>query len=201
MRRMMAVLWSVWAVGLGAVATPASAQDRQGFWIGAGGGFGSAGVSCDDCGASDREGSGVGYLKAGWTLGPRVLLGGELNLWSKTQRVEEGTELTVDLYNASVTLTAYPAAGRGFFVKGGAGASFVDTEIKAGGSSLTASLGTGLGLTGGAGYDIRVSRRVSVTPAVNVWYGRPGDLKILGETFASKWRHNVVDFTVGITFH
>ena len=59
----------------------------------------------------------------------------------------------------------------------------------------------GLGLLAGAGYDLRVGRNISITPAVDVWYGQPGDLTFGSETLARNWKHNVVDFTVGITFH
>jgi len=57
-----------------------------------------------------------------------------------------------------------------------------------------------VGLLAGAGYDIRVGRNISITPAVNYWYGWAGDLAFGGE-LSTNWKHNVVDFTVGITFH
>ena len=55
-------------------------QDRQGFWIGFGGGYGSAEASADCEGCSgDREGSFTGFIKLGGTLNDRVLLGVEGN--------------------------------------------------------------------------------------------------------------------------
>ena len=171
-------------------------QERHGFWIGLGGGLGSADATCDDCGQGDRENSGVGYLKLGGTLNERLLLGGEMNVWTKEQ---EG--VTLNLYNATGTLTFYPQASSGFFLKGGVGISFVDTEFREGSTTITVDLGTGLGLLAGAGYDLRVGRNISITPAVDFWYGQPGDLTFGSETLARNWKHNVVDFTVGITFH
>ena len=171
-------------------------QERQGFWLGIGGGYGSADASCDECDGGDRQGSGAGYVKLGWTLNDRVLLGGEFNLWTKEQDV-----VTVNFYNASGTLTFYPQGASGFFLKGGVGASFVDTEVVDGGTRITADLGSGLGLVAGVGYDLRVARIISITPAVNFLYGQPGDLVVAGETLARNWKQNVVDFTVGITFH
>lgn len=188
------------AVSWVASASPASAglhpQERHGFWIGVGGGLGSADATCDDCGEGDRENGGVGYLKLGGTLSERLLLGGEMNVWTKEQ---EG--VTLNLYNATATLTFYPQASSGFFLKGGVGVGFVDTQIRENSTTITVDMGTGLGLLAGAGYDLRVGKNISITPAVNFWYGQPGDLKFGSETLASNWKHNVVDFTVGITLH
>ena len=62
----------------------AHAQAREGFWIGVGGGYGSVGVSCDECSGEDRESGGTGYVRGGWTLNQRTLVGIDFNFWSKT---------------------------------------------------------------------------------------------------------------------
>lgn len=180
----------------------ASAQGRKGFSFGVGGGFGSADATCDDCGSGNRESSGSGYVKGGYALNEHLLLGVEFNLWSKTYDVPglDNASSTVNVYNVSGTLTFYPQVSSGLFVKGGAGASLLDLEVKASGSKLTADVGKGPGLIVGAGYDIPVGKRVAITPAVNYWYGQIGDVKVLGESLATGWKHNVIDFTVGITF-
>ncbi len=185
----------VWLAGAGSAAA-GHPQERQGFWLGIGGGYGSADATCDECGEGNREGGGVGYLKLGWTLNESVLLGGEVNAWAKEQ---EGVWL--NLYNASVTVTLYPTGSSGIFLKGGVGGSFVETEAQFDGSRISADLGSGFGLLAGIGYDLRVARMVSITPSVNFWYGEPGDLTLGTETFARNWKQNVVDFTVGVTFH
>jgi hypothetical protein len=194
-RRMVLAICVVWLAGAGR-ASAEHAQERQGFWLGIGGGYGSADATCDECDGGNREGGVAGYLKLGWTLTDRVLLGGEFNVWTKEQ---EGVR--VNFYNASGTLTVYPQPSAGFFLKGGVGGAFVDTEVVEGGTRITADLGSGLGLLAGVGYDVRVARNVSITPAVNFWYGRPGDLVVSGVTIARNWKQNVVDFTVGVTFH
>jgi hypothetical protein len=175
----------------------ASAQERSGFWIGLGGGIGSAGIGCDDdCDGGEREWAPAGYVKLGGTLSKRVLLGAEFNLWFDEQ---EGT--TLNFYDAVATVTFYPQRTSGFFLKGGVGAAFLDMEFRDDDTTITVDLGTGLGVLAGAGYDFRVGRRTSITPAVNFWHGWPGDIKLGGETVFSNFRYNVVDFTVGVTFH
>ncbi len=129
-----------------------------------------------------------------------MIIRAECGLWSKTYDFPElGGDATLNMYNASGTATYYPQRSGGLFVKGGAGVAFIDMSVKVAGSSLSADLGKRLGLIAGGGYDIPVGR-IAITPAVNVWYGQLGDLKILGETFATHWKQNVVDFTIGISF-
>ena len=65
-----------------AIAQPIT---RQGFWIGLGVGGGSAQPNCSYpiCG-SDRLGGTSGYVGLGSTLSPHVRLGGEFNLWRRS---------------------------------------------------------------------------------------------------------------------
>lgn len=171
-------------------------QDRQGFWIGFGGGYGSAfaEADCQDCGGGSREGSFTAFVKLGGTLNQRVLLGVESNAWIKE---EEGVTLT--LGSATATLTFYPQASSGFFLKGGAGLSYVSTDLSSGTLSVSVSK-TGWGVLAGAGYDLRLGRNFSLTPCINYHYGKPGDLSADGETLPG-WKQNVVSFELGITFH
>lgn len=169
-------------------------QERQGFWIGFGGGYGTADASCDDCEGEGREGSYTGFVKLGGTLNERVLLGVEMNLWMK-----EEDDVTLTLGSMTGTVTFYPQASSGFFLKAGVGASFVDTDFYVGTLSVTTSK-TGWGVLAGLGYDLRVGRNVSLTPSVNFYYGQPGDLVFDGEELLG-WKQNVVSFELGITFH
>ena len=63
------------------------AQTRQGFWVGGGMGYGSLGLSCEGCGDIDREGGLSGYAKLGGTLRQNILLGVEMNGWTKSEGV------------------------------------------------------------------------------------------------------------------
>ena len=197
--RLLIVL-SVWALWSVAMPSAATAQERDGFWFGIGGGGGSAAITCDDC-DEGRENSGVAGIRLGWTLTKRLLIGGELNVWDKAFAVDEGVKATAGLYNVAGTLTFYPKVTSGFFVKGGAGMSAADLQFNVAGTNVTVDVGTGPGLIAGAGYDFRVGRKVSVTPAVNVWYGQLGDVSLAGAPPLKNWKHNVIDFTLGITFH
>jgi hypothetical protein len=170
-------------------------QERRGFWIGLGAGYGSAGVGCDGCEGSERQDSFAGSLRLGGTLNERVLLGFESNGWIKEQ---EGVTVTLGSFTGTVTF--YPQARSGFFLKGGVGLSYIDTEVRDG--SLSASLSkTGWGVLAGLGYDLRVGRNISITPLVNYYYGKPGDLEFEGETAFGGWSQNVVSLEIGITFH
>ena len=197
MRGRWIVVWSflVSCLAFPPVASAGHPQERQGFWISIGIGAGSAQVTCDDC-AGNRETAGVARVALGGTVRPNLLLGLDLNGWEKK---EEG--VTVNLYNALPTVTLYPRTSSGFFVKAGAGFSFADNDIRDDSTTITVDFGNGLGLVAGAGYDVRVGRNVSITPAASFWYGRHGNVLFGGETLFGNWRHNVVDFTVGITFH
>jgi hypothetical protein len=87
------------------------------------------------------------------------------------------------------------------FIKGGVGLSMVDTQFREGSATVTIDPGYGLGVIVGAGYDVRVGKNVSITPAVNFWYGKPGNVPHDGDPLFTNWKQNVVDFTVGVTFH
>lgn len=170
-------------------------QVREGFWIGFGGGYGSAKGRCDGCDGGSREGSFTGFLKLGGTLNKHVLLGVETNAWTKSQ-----DNVTLTLGSFAGTVTYYPQAASGFFLKGGVGASYVSTDVQEGSVNTSVSK-TGWGVLAGLGYDVRVGRNISITPCVNYFYGQPGDISIQGETALGGWKQDVIDFGIGITFH
>src|SRR2546430_12823062 len=83
-------------------------QAREGFWIGFGFGYGSAKPSCDGCGTLDSRGGFTGFLKLGGTLSKQVLLGGEVNAWTKAD-----SGVTDQLGNVSAAVYYYPAVSSG----------------------------------------------------------------------------------------
>lgn len=167
------------------------AQRRDGFWIGFGLGYGTANISCDDCGSGPRTGGVTGFLKLGGTPSRNVLIGGTVNAWSHSSG-----GATETMGNVTASVSVYPLAASGLFVTGGLGFSNYDVN-----TSPSVS-GTGWGFTTGVGYDIRVGRTVSLTPVMSFVFGGVGELQqSSGGTFATGWKQNVVDFGLGVTFH
>lgn len=129
-------------------------QARQGFWFNAGLGAGSLG--CADCG--DRVNSLSGNLSIGGTISPRFLLGAGTTGWTKS---EDGVTLSAGTLDARVRF--YPSATGGFFLTGGLGLGTVRATVPVFGTDSEIGVGALVGL----GYDIRVSRNVSITPYFN----------------------------------
>jgi hypothetical protein len=172
------------------IAAAQHPQVHQGFWIGFGFGYGSSNISCDGCPSTSRESGGAGFIKLGGTLSDKVLLGGEINAWTKSSG-----GVTADLGNVSFAAYLYPQPKSGFFVKGGVG--FATTRLHNSGTATA----NGYGFVMGLGYDIRVGTNISITPVGNFYYGSDGDLNESGTTLETGWKHNVYDFGLGITFH
>jgi hypothetical protein len=147
------------AVLLASSASAQQAQTRQGFWVGGGMGYGSMGLSCTGCVDVGRTAGISGYAKVGGTLRPNILLGVEMNGWTKN----EGSA-TITMGNFSGAAYWYPMATQGLFIKGGAGYSVLAVD-----DGSTSANDSGFGLLGGVGYDIRVGRNLSITPVAN-WF-------------------------------
>ncbi len=146
----------VCSLTLGAVPAAAQkpVQTRHGFWFNVGIGYGSLG--CKDC--SSQTGGLSGGLSLGGTLGPNWLVGVGTTGWTKSQN---GATLTVGTLDARVRF--YPTAKGGFFLTGGIGLGSISAGVSGFGSSSEAGVGLVLGL----GFDMHISRSVSLTPFLN----------------------------------
>jgi hypothetical protein len=156
------------------------AQTRDGFWLSGGMGYGSLGLGCEGCADVGREGGLSGYAKLGGTLRQNILLGVEMNGWTKS---EGGA--TISMGNFSGAAYWYPMATQGLFVKAGAGYSILAVDDGFGSAN-----DSGFGLLGGVGYDVRVGRNLSITPVANWFRG--------GFEGGSA---NVLQFGRGVTSH
>ncbi len=166
-------------------------QRRDGFWIGFGLGYGTSNVTCDICGSGPRQDGITGFVKLGGAPSRNLLIGGAINGWSHS----DGS-VTETMTNLTASVYLYPDANSGLFVTGGLG--FSNYHV----NSAPSFDGTGWGLTGGVGYDIRVGRDVSLTPVVHYMYGGVGDVNQAGfGAVRTQWKQNVVDFGLGVTFH
>jgi hypothetical protein len=178
-----------------ATASAAHPQERKGFWIGLGFGYGWANPSCEGCLDVEGDGASTFTLRLGWALNQKVLLGGEFDLWWN-----EREEDSLVLYNPMLTVHFYPSEASGFFLKGGIGGSYGEREAFIDNNTrVTTELGSGFGFLAGAGYDIRVGRKISITPALSYWAGRSMDVEF--DNTVRDWKHDVVDITVAVTFH
>jgi hypothetical protein len=140
-------------------AVAQQAQTREGLWVGGGMGYGSLGLSCDGCGDVGRTGGLSGYAKVGGTLRSNILIGVEMNGWTKS---EAGARVTMG--NLSGAAYWYPMLTQGLFIKAGAGYSALSAD-----DGTDSGTDSGFGILGGVGYDIRVGRNLSLTPVAN-WF-------------------------------
>ncbi|HEV8400300.1 MAG TPA: hypothetical protein VGQ18_10745 [Gemmatimonadales bacterium] len=186
----MRARWFLLAALLPSSLAAQNPQTREGFWIGFGVGQGNLAWSCDGCTDQDHGGP-TGFLRLGGTPSKKVLLGAELNFWS----LDFGaTEITAG-YTA-FTAYWYPSATGGLFLKGGFGGAIYTRKTAA---SEASSPGGALVL--GAGYDIRVGQKLSITPMLSFWGSNKADLKDNGTTIETGFRHTGGTLQVGITFH
>jgi hypothetical protein len=174
------------------VFAQASANPRQGFWVGVGLGLGSSGADCSDC-TTDRTNGMSGYLRLGGTISRSLLVGVESNGWVHS---ESGVDETLGF--GSVVAVWYPSATGGFFLKVGLGA--MSYKAADGVDEVTA---TGAAGSFGLGYDFRVSKNMSITPFLNSLATSNTDFKWNGETIATNadFKVNLVQVGVGLTWH
>ena len=135
---------------------PVSAQT----WYTIGAGAGGTRVDCDNCEAIERFWSGSGYLRAGGTLGENVRVGGELVFWQKSL---EGSEAYLRAIEGIVLW--HPSPPGGFFGQAGLGLGRIRNVFTTEGTTVRASE-TGLSVMVGVGYDLRVGKRVFLTPSL-----------------------------------
>lgn len=165
---------------------------RHGVWAGFGLGGGSAEMDCSSC--SNFRFTGLsGYVRLGFTLSRRVLLGVESVGW-----VHSSSGIAERIGVASLVALWYPIPSGALYVKFGYGGMSYHAEE--GGDVLTAKARTpSLGL----GYELRVRRNISLVPFVNglasssVQQYRNGVPVGNGNDFSL----NLVQFGVGATWH
>ncbi len=136
-------------------------QTRQGFFINFG--FGAGSLGCDDCDDgeddSDDRLNGINFqLRAGGTLSQRLLIGGEINGFTKSEN-----DVTLTVTQIGPIVQFYPSAQGGFFLKGGLGLSTIEVDV--GSFNFEEE---GFGLTLGLGFDARVGRNFALTPYFDI---------------------------------
>ena len=165
---------------------------REGFWIGFGGGSGSAGLDCSTC-ATDRIGAFSGYLRMGGTVSQTLLLGGEANGWFHSQ-----SGVTEDIAYVAFVALWYPIRTGALYLKAGIGGMSYRGDD--GIDTLTANAPAG---SLGIGYEFRVGRKFSVVPYLNSLASSSVTLKLDGQPISSgeSIKITLVQVGVGLTWH
>jgi len=186
-----ATLLAVAGSALGLASEDASAQGRRdGQWlaVGLGGGFDQ--VACSVCAGTPKPGP-AGLVRFGGTLGDRVLLGGELDAWTRS---DDGVRQLMGALMAIVLL--YPDANARFHVKAGLGA--VGFRASEDGDDLTA---LSFGVTGGLGYDLPINVTLSMTPFASLTLAPFSKLHFNGDLAQSGTTLGLLQGGLALTWH
>jgi hypothetical protein len=169
----------------------AAAQNsyRHGFWIGAGIGNARADLACRVC-VDDTKGELSGYLRAGFTLKPSLLLGLEA---TRTQNSEDGVD---EHYNGISAVVLFYPGRSGLYFKGGMG--ILDYKASDTSDEFTART---LAVSFGLGYEVRVARQFSVVPFVNLTGTTSGDLSFNGQRVTTDANFSLLQAGIGVTMH
>jgi hypothetical protein len=186
---------AVFVTATSAVAQDTHPQVRDGFTVSFGFGGGSAGATCGGCN-SDREKAPSGYLRLGGAVRPNLIIGGEVNGWSKKE-TDQGFESTVTIATVNAIAQWYPQTTTGFFLIGGVGLGSMEVKATATGLGSFSDRTNGLGYQVGTGYDIRLARNFSLTPFVTYFATAGGTVESSNE----KANGNVFHFGIGFTWH
>jgi hypothetical protein len=164
-------------------------QTRSGFTISFGFGSGSATFDCDGCDTGSQS-AGTGYFRMGGTVRPNLIIGGEVNGWTKSQG---GATLSIVSFDAVAQW--YPSVTGGFYVDAGIGTGSITAEYDIGGGTLTQTQ-HGLGYQIGAGYDWRVGRNFSLSPYAKYFSAQTGS-----SGNGDKLNAKVFHLGLGFTWH
>ena len=160
------------------------AGGRHGFWLGLG--VGAGGESYDlepSAGYSEVLYRPTISLRLGGTVSQHLRLGAEVLSW-----INENGPATESLSSALLVAQFYPAASAGLYLKGGLGIGRNAVDFQDG-------YGTGdTGFAGliGAGYELRLGRRIYLNPVIDL-VGHRYDNRLGGS-----YRERLVNFGLGI---
>lgn len=159
---------------------------RAGFWGGVGVGAGGESFDLlDGVGYSSELYKPTVSLRLGGTVNQHLRLGGELLAW-----IDDQGEQTASLSSFLFIAQAYPASATGFYLKGGLGVGRNAVDFRSG-----FDVGdTGFAGLVGAGWELRLGRRVYLNPAVDLvehrYTGRGGD----------RYHERLINFGLGVLF-
>jgi len=186
----------------GFLATGAEAQrpHRTGLWIETGGGVGYVRIASSGSTPVTSAPGSTSYLTVGVLLSDNVLLGVE-----NAGFVDEmlgffrgDTSSVAQTWSLAVVVLWYPWRS-GLFAKGGVGvAQGTFTVSPTGGGAPITARGTGVGLNFGAGYDLKISRKIALTGCLCADIAGIGDV-VLPSTRIDDMIASIYHITIGIT--
>ena len=159
---------------------------RAGFWGGVGlGAGGEAFDLLDGAGYSRELYKPTISVRLGGTVDQHLRLGGELLSW-----IDDQGGQTASLSSVLFIAQAYPLSTAGFYLKGGLGVGRNAVDFRNG-----LDVGdTGFAGLVGAGWELRVGRRIYLNPAIDLvghrYTGRAGD----------RYHERLLNFGLGILF-
>lgn len=163
---------------------PLSAQQplRSGFWMEAGAGTGTIRIGNANSSAPISLYGSSGFVRTGFSLSPRVLLGAELMGLLDDHAAKLPGDDAVSIRNTLLApvIIWYPWSG-GAWLKGGVGVARVAVTTSTDDDSppvLTSGYGTGL--TFGIGIDVPIWKRLSLGTDFGVYYSALGDVTMFG---------------------
>lgn len=144
---------------LAAAAAVSHAQrlhDRRGLWVGLGLGVGSARATCSVCGT--RETGAAMHARLGGTISQKFLVGVEGNGW-----LQNGATSDRSLLILAALGILYPSSNYRLHLEAGIGGyRYVEAD------TATELSTQGLALQVGAGFDLRITRGLSLAPSVTL---------------------------------
>ena len=178
-----------------ALATPDSGQGqtapvRDGQWLGVGLGGGFDQVSCDICAGDPKPGF-AGYVRFGGTLSSRLLIGAELNGWTRKDEA-----IRQYLGSLGAVFLWYTRPEGSLYLKGGLGA--VGYRAEEDGDALTALT---LGGQIGVGYEHRIGDNLSLTPFANLVLAPFAGLSFNGDPATDGATLALLQGGLGFTWH
>jgi hypothetical protein len=189
---MRSPLTAALAAGLLLVGTSEAAAQavRKGLWIGAGLGAGSARLSCQIC-VGNRAGGTSGYLRAGATLTRQMLVGLEATAWTHNEN-----DVDHLLSSLQGVFYFYPQPTTGLYIKTGLGVaqySAKDDEDKISSQALAGSIGFG--------YEVKVSRSMSIVPYANFIGSTGADVRLNDNIAGLGANSSLFQLGIGVTLH
>jgi hypothetical protein len=170
---------------------------RRGFWVQ--GGVMAAGnrTDCSNCNDFAWDDGFAAFVRAGGTISPHVLLGAEVYGFRQT----DGDVTETDIQGILAIAEWYPWLPLGGFVKVGIGVANLDLFVSTLDGGSTQSSKTGMAISLGFGWDIRVTNGISITPVVNTYINAVGDLDVEPLGTADNVLTTLLTAGVGVTFH